>query len=106
VGIPTGGVLGPPGRTPEHARRAGLIFTITLAIVRMDSKRFLGKATVFDIILGIMIGSVMSRAINGSAPFFRTVLAGMVLVAMHWTLAGLAFHTSWVGRWSRGSRSC
>ena len=86
----------------QMALRAILIYAFTLAIVRMGSKRFLGKGTAFDIILGIMIGSVMSRAINGSAPFFPTLLAGAALVVMHWALAGLAFHTSWFGTVVKG----
>ena len=35
----------------------------------------------------------MSRAINGSAPFFPTMLGGAVLVGMHWLLGVLAYHS-------------
>src|SRR3712207_5169501 len=77
----------------QMALRAIVIHAFTLAIVRFGSKRFLGKGTAFDVIIGIMIGSVMSRAINGSAPFLPTLLGGVVLVGLHWLLAVLAFHT-------------
>ena len=53
----------------------------TLAIVRLGSKRFLSKATAFDVIVGIMLGSVMSRAITASASFFPTLLVGGMLFA-------------------------
>nr|WP_302474505.1 YetF domain-containing protein [Roseococcus sp. MDT2-1-1] len=41
-----------------------------------------------------MLGSILSRAINGSAPFLPTVLAAAALVAVHWVLAFVALHTS------------
>lgn len=86
----------------QMALRAIAIYMLTLAIVRLGSKRFLGKGSAFDIIAGIMIGSVMSRAINGSAPFFPTLAAGAAMIALHWIFAGLAFHTSWFGTLVKG----
>jgi uncharacterized membrane protein YcaP (DUF421 family) len=86
----------------QMALRTILIYAFTLAIIRLGSKRFLGKASAFDTIVGIMIGSVMSRAINGSAPFFPTLVAGIVLVAVHWLLAMLAFHIDWFGPFVKG----
>ncbi len=86
----------------QMALRAILIYGFTLALVRLGSKRFLSEATAFDVIVAIMLGSVMSRAINGSAPFFPTVLAGVVLLGLHWLFAVLAFHTSWFGSLVKG----
>jgi uncharacterized membrane protein YcaP (DUF421 family) len=57
----------------QMALRTVVIYAFTLAIVRLGSKRFLSQATAFDAIVGIMLGSVMSRAINGSAPFVPTL---------------------------------
>jgi uncharacterized membrane protein YcaP (DUF421 family) len=85
------------------ALRTVIIYAFTLAIVRLGSKRFLGKASAFDTIVGIMLGSVMSRAINGSAPFFPTLAAGVVLIGMHWLLAVLAFHIDWFGPFVKGN---
>src|SRR3954454_20461511 len=75
--------------------RTVVIYAFTLAIVRLGSKRFLSQATAFDVIVAIMLGSIMSRAINGSAPFFPTLLGGVALVFLHAFLAWLAFHTDW-----------
>ena len=83
--------------------RGILIYAFTLAIVRLGSKRFLGKTTLFDTILGIMIGSVMSRGIDGSSDMLDTMLAGATLVTMHWVLAAIAFRTRRFGSLIKGN---
>lgn len=87
----------------QMALRAILVYAFTLAIVRIGSTRFLGKATAFDVILGIMIGSVMSRGINGSASLVSTFAGGAVLVALHGIFAALAYRTSWFGEYVKGN---
>jgi uncharacterized membrane protein YcaP (DUF421 family) len=86
----------------QMALRTVLIYAFTLAIVRLGSKRFLSQATAFDAILGIMLGSVMSRAINGSAPFVPTLVGGIVLVGLHCALAALAFYNPRFGTLVKG----
>ena len=87
----------------QMALRAMVIYGFTLLIVRVGSKRFLGKATAFDVIMGIMIGSVMSRAINGSAGLLATFAAGAVLVGIHWLFGVIAYHTHWFGNIVKGA---
>src|SRR3569832_285999 len=87
----------------QMALRTIVVYAFTLAIVRLGSRRFLGRASAFDTVVGIMLGSVMSRAINGSAPFLPTLVAGAVLIAMHWLLALLSFHLDWFGPLVKGS---
>ena len=87
----------------QMALRTIIIYAFTLAIVRLGSKRFLGHASAFDTIVGIMIGSVMSRAINSSAPFVPTLVAGVVFVGMHWLLAVLSVHIAWFGPLVKGN---
>ena len=53
-------------------------------------RRFGGKFSDFDVILGITFGSMLSRAINGSAPFLVTIGAGFVLVGMNRLFAFIA----------------
>src|SRR3712207_1489072 len=87
----------------QMAPRKMIIYAFTLMLIRLGSKRFLGEATAFDAIVGIMLGSVMSRAINGSAPLFPTLLAGGVFIGLHWSFAVLAFHTNWFGSIVKGN---
>ncbi len=49
-----------------------------------------------------MLGSVLSRAINGSAPLWGTLGAAAVLVAMHWVLSFLSFHWQTFGHLVKG----
>ncbi len=76
----------------QIAVRAVLVFTVWLVIVRLADRRLLGKYSAFDVVLAVMLGSVLSRAINGSAPLWGTLVAAAVLVAMHWVLSFLSFH--------------
>lgn len=71
--------------------RAVIVYVVTLGIDRLDKKRFMGRSTTFDVILGIMLGSV-SRAITGNTPFFPALAASAVLVATHWLFSGVALH--------------
>ncbi len=86
----------------QMALRTVVIYAFTLAIVRLGSKRFMSQATAFDAILGFMLGSVMSRGINGSAPFVPTLVGGFLLVALHWLIGALAFHNSRFGSLVKG----
>lgn len=86
----------------QTALRAVVIYSATLAIVRVGSKRLLGRATLFDMILGFMIGSVMSRGVNGTAGLAPTLAAGTTLVAMHWLLGVLSYRASWFGNLVKG----
>ena len=88
----------------QMAVRTVIVYAVTLTLVRLGSKRLLSKATAFDFIVAIMLGSVMSRAINGSAPFFATLAAGALLLGLHWLLALLAFKTDWFGSIVKGER--
>jgi uncharacterized membrane protein YcaP (DUF421 family) len=67
--------------------RGVIVFIATLMMVRLSSKRSLAEKTVFDAALIVIIASVLSRAINGSAPFVPTLVVGFVLVMLHRLLA-------------------
>ncbi len=71
----------------QMAMRAAFIYISSLIIIRFGNKRFLGKNTAFDFVIGIIIGSVFSRAINGQGPLFVTISAGVTLVVLHWLFA-------------------
>ncbi|MDQ3930817.1 MAG: DUF421 domain-containing protein [Chloroflexota bacterium] len=88
----------------QVALRTILVYGSTLVLVRLGSKRFLSEATAFDVIVAIMLGSIMSRAVDGSSPFLPTLLTGGVLLGVHWLFALLAYHTGWFGNLVKGER--
>ena len=95
--------IGTEELTPgQMALRAVLTFVVTVAIIRLGNKRLFGKGTAFDLVVAIMIGSVMSRAITNASALLATWLAGLVLVGMHWLLATLSYHLSWFGPLVKG----
>lgn len=78
----------------QMSARAIGVFFAALLIIRIGSHRIFGKNTAFDIILGIIYGSVLSRAITGNAPFWPTLAAALTLVLLHKGLAVVAYHTN------------
>jgi uncharacterized membrane protein YcaP (DUF421 family) len=81
-------LLGPDGKATDLtllqvSLRALFIFVIGLALVRIGDRRSLSQKTAFDAIFIVLIGSVLSRAINGTAPFLTTIAGGVVLMLIH-----------------------
>src|SRR5437667_12278479 len=77
----------------QVATRGVIIFIATLIMVRLSSKRSLAEKTAFDAVLVVIIGSMLTRVINGSEALFPTLGAGFVLVLLH-RLFGLAAYYS------------
>lgn len=82
--------------------RAVIIFLSALIMLKMGNKRFLGRTTAFDFLLGIIIGSVLSRAITGNAPFFPAIIASVVLIGIHWMFGLIALRSSFFSRMIKG----
>jgi uncharacterized membrane protein YcaP (DUF421 family) len=82
--------------------RALVVYMATVLIVRLGKKRFMGRATAFDVILGIMLGSIVSRAVTGNAPLLPALAASATLVGMHWLFSGIALHWHGFGHAIKG----
>ena len=83
--------------------RAFLVYLTAILLVKFGEKRFMGKSTAFDMILGIVLGSVLSRAITGNASFFKIIGAGAILVGIHWLFAIVSFHSDRLGSLIKGN---
>src|SRR5215207_1815928 len=86
----------------QMALRAAVVYAVTLVFVRLAKKRFMGHATAFDVILGIMLGATVSRAITGNAPFGPALAAGAALIAMHWLFSLLSYRSHAFGNLVKG----
>ncbi|MGB3693003.1 MAG: YetF domain-containing protein [Spirulinaceae cyanobacterium] len=88
----------------QIALRAAIVYILALIILRLgDERRFSGKYAAFDVILGIILGATLSNAITGTAPFFPTLTAGIVLVIVHWLVAELGFRFEAFDRFIKGT---
>ncbi|MGF7231571.1 DUF421 domain-containing protein [Arachidicoccus sp.] len=73
--------------------RAFVIFFLALFLIRITGMRTFGKKSAFDIVVGIILGGVLSRAVTGSSPFFPTVIASVVIVLLHRIVAILSMYS-------------
>jgi uncharacterized membrane protein YcaP (DUF421 family) len=83
--------------------RAFIIYLIAILLVKFGEKRFMSKNTAFDMILGIILGSVLSRAITGNASFFNVIVAGVILVGIHYLFAFVSYYSDGFGSFIKGS---
>lgn len=77
--------------------RAVVVYVVTLAVVRVGKKRFMGRATAFDVILGIILGSTVSRVLTGNTPLLPGLGAAAALVALHWVFSAIALRSHGFG---------
>src|ERR1051326_6511799 len=83
--------------------RSVIVFLAALLMVRLSSKRSLADKTGVDAVLIVILASVLSRAINGSATFFATIGASFVLVFLHRFFAWIACRSHAFGKLIKGS---
>lgn len=74
------------------AWRTLVVFVCAVLFARLAERRLLGHMAGFDIVVLVILGSVLSRAINGQSAFFPTLGASVLLVGLHRVLAAAAFH--------------
>lgn len=88
----------------QMSLRAIVVFIAATAMIRIGNKRFMGQNTALDVLLGIVFGSLVSRAITGTSPFFPTLAAGLTLVVFHWLLSAIAFRSHRFGTLFKGTQ--
>lgn len=73
--------------------RTIIIYIAALLIIRFGKRRFMGSYSSFDILLGFVIGSILSRGITGAIRFIDMFFAVVVLVALHWLISIISFYS-------------
>lgn len=74
----------------QMSLRAVLIFLFGLAVIRLLGRNAFGKHTALDIVLAIIVGSNLSRALTASAPLIPTLAATVAIALMFWAFDHLA----------------
>lgn len=72
--------------------RTIFVYATALFLIRVAKRRFMGGFTTFDILLGFVVGSILSRAITGAIRFIDMVVVVSVLIILHWILATITFY--------------
>ena len=86
----------------EMSIRAVLVFIFGLVLIRLFGRRAFGKQNPLDIVVAIIVGSSLSRALTGNAPFISIIIAMAVLVSLFWVLEHAAARWHWLGRLAKG----
>jgi uncharacterized membrane protein YcaP (DUF421 family) len=87
---------------PQEAARAVLIFGYGLLLLRLSGRRTFGNWSALDVVISVVLGSALGRAMTGGAPLLGTMAAAAVLVALHVGLAHLVARSRWAARWVEG----
>ena len=82
--------------------RGVFIYLVVLAIIRLGKSRSIGRITPLDVLLGFILGSLVSRGITGHASLSGTAAASGALVALHWVLTRMACQWHWFGDLVKG----
>ena len=79
--------------------RAVILFAFGIACIRIAGRRTFSQASPLDIIVAIVVGSNISRAMTGKAPFLPALAATLLLVVLHRLLAMATLRWSVLARW-------
>src|SRR5207237_10880577 len=74
----------------QIAARAAVVYLAGVIVVRIGKSRLISRTTSLDVILGFILGSLLSRGITGHASLSGTILASTIIVVVHWLLTALA----------------
>lgn len=86
----------------QEVPRAVVVFVFGLILLRLSGRRAFARWSALDIVVSIIVGSSLSRALTGSAPLGGTLLAMTLFAFMHWILARTAARSAWFARFIEG----
>lgn len=86
----------------QMTTRAVITFFAALGLLRLSGARTFGGSTAFDLVVKIILGSIMSRAVVAASPFWGTLLAGLAFVLLHRVLAWASYRHAWVDKLVKG----
>ena len=82
--------------------RAATVYVLGLLVVRIGKSRLISRASALDVILGFMLGSLLSRGITGHASISGTFIASAVLVMIHSVFTAIGFYWHGFGSMVKG----
>ena len=80
----------------QMSARATVLLAYGVAVVRIFGPRIFGRWSPLDVVLSVLIGSNLSRALTANAPLLPTLVATTVLIGIYWGLVRLSLNAGWV----------
>ena len=87
----------------QECARAVLIFFYGLGMLRLSGRRTFAQMSAIDLVISIIVGSNLSRAMTGGVPFWGTLASVIVLVVLHLMLAFAVARSPRLARWVEGN---
>jgi uncharacterized membrane protein YcaP (DUF421 family) len=94
-------LIGPDNGDASAAQlcaRAVILFFIGIAYIRIAGRRTFSHATPLDIVVALVVGSNLSRAMTGKAPFWPALAATLLLVVLHRVFVMLTLRWNWLAK--------
>ena len=79
---------------PQVISRTVIVYGVALAMIRVGKRRFLGGYTAFDILLGFVVGSILSRTITGREHFISAFVVILTLMMIHYVISYFTYEYS------------
>jgi uncharacterized membrane protein YcaP (DUF421 family) len=86
-------LIGPDNGDASAAQlcvRAVILFAFGVACIRIGGRRMFSQVSPLDIVVAIVVGSNISRAMTGKAPFWPALAATLLLAVLHRLLSWAA----------------
>jgi uncharacterized membrane protein YcaP (DUF421 family) len=83
--------------------RAVVVYVIGVLLVRAGKSRLIARLSPLDVLIGFILGSLLSRGITGHASISGTAASSAALVFVHWLFTWLACRYHWFGRFVKGN---
>lgn len=74
--------------------RTIIVYGVALGMIRLGKRRFLGGYTAFDILMGFVVGSILSRTITGGENLLSASVVILTLMAIHYLISYLTYYYS------------
>jgi uncharacterized membrane protein YcaP (DUF421 family) len=94
-------LIGPDNGEANAAQlcaRAVILFFFGMLCIRIAGRRTFAHASPLDIVVALVIGGNLSRAMTGKAVFWPALAATLLLVVLHRIFAQATVRWSWVAR--------
>lgn len=87
---------------PQIAARAAVAFVFAVGLLRLLPRKSLANTSVIDVLLTVLLGSSLSRALTGNAPLGPVLAACVALSAMWIAMSWIAIRWEWFSRIVKG----